>query len=67
MLNGNTQEGSNDQYLSMVLEKTIAGTSASHGFSNVVPSSECSPHWLFPGAPTGHLWGATQVGQLLSA
>lgn len=64
VLNGNTQENSNDQYLSMVLEKTIAGTSASHGFSNVVPSSECSPHWLFPGAPTGHLWGATESGQL---
>jgi len=26
ILNGNTQEGSNDQYLSMVLEKTLAGT-----------------------------------------
>lgn len=64
ILNGNTQESSNDQYLSMVLEKTIAGPSAAQGFSNVVPSSECSPHWLFPGAPTGHLWGATESGQL---
>ncbi|MBB6561032.1 hypothetical protein HNP48_003720 [Acidovorax soli] len=64
ILNGNTQEGSVDQYLSMVLEKTIAGTSAKHGFSNVVPSSECSPHWLFPGAPTSHLWGTTTAGVL---
>lgn len=64
ILNGNTQENSNDQYLSMVLEKTIAGMSPSHGFSNVVPSSECSPHWLFPGAPTGYLWGTTESGQL---
>lgn len=67
ILNGNTQENSNDQYLSMVLEKTIAGMSASHGFSNVVPSSECSPHWLFPGAPKGHLWGTTEHGQLQRA
>lgn len=62
ILNGNTQEGSNDQYLSMVLEKTLAGTSQTHGFTHVVPSSECSPHWLFPGAPTSHLWGETCFG-----
>jgi hypothetical protein len=62
ILNGNTQEGSNDQYLSMVLEKTLAGVSPSHGFSNVVPSSECVPHWLFPGAPASHLWGETAFG-----
>ena len=62
ILNGNTQESSNDQYLSMVLEKTLAGISAAHGFSNVVPSAECTPHWLFPGAPTSHLWGETSHG-----
>ncbi|MDF3836268.1 hypothetical protein P3W85_25450 [Cupriavidus basilensis] len=62
ILNGNTQEGSNDQYLSMVVEKTIAGPSADHAFSNVVPSSECTPHWLFPGAPSSHLWGETRFG-----
>lgn len=62
ILNGNTQESSNDQYLSMVLEKTLAGVSSAHGFSNVVPSSECSPHWLFSGAPTSHLWGETRFG-----
>lgn len=62
VLNGNTQESSVDQYLSMVLEKTIAGDSASHDFSNVVPSSECTPHWLFPGAPSSHLWGETAFG-----
>ncbi|MDM0009816.1 hypothetical protein QTI51_33960 [Variovorax sp. J22G73] len=67
ILNGNTQESSNDQYLSMVLEKTLAGTSALHGFSNVVPSSECSPHWLFPGAPTSHLWGETRFGTVTVA
>ncbi len=67
ILNGNTQESSNDQYLSMVLEKTLAGTSALHGFSNVVPSAECSPHWLFPGAPTSHLWGETSFGAFVRA
>lgn len=64
ILNGNTQERSNDQYLSMVLEKTIAGRCESHGFTGCVPSSECSPHWLFPGAPTSHLWGDTSFGSL---
>jgi hypothetical protein len=62
ILNGNTQESSNDQYLSMVLEKTIAGDGGTHAFSNVMPSSECTPHWLFPGAPSSHLWGTTQFG-----
>ena len=62
ILNGNTQESSNDQYLSMVLEKAIAGASSAHGFSNVVPSAECSPYWLFPGAPSSHLWGETVFG-----
>jgi hypothetical protein len=64
ILNGNTQESSNAQYLSMVLEKTIAGDSTRHEFTNVVPSSECSPHWLFPGAPSSHLWGCTEFGTL---
>nr|WP_315478880.1 hypothetical protein [uncultured Rhodoferax sp.] len=62
ILNGNTQENSVDQYLSMVLEKTIAGASAVHGFSNVVPSAECTPYWLFPGAPRSLLWGETAFG-----
>ncbi|SCX68038.1 hypothetical protein [Variovorax sp. EL159] len=65
ILNGNTQESSNDQYLSMVLEKTIAGSAASHAFSNVVPSSECTPYWLFPGAPASHLWGTSESGTLV--
>ncbi|MFV0676775.1 hypothetical protein [Variovorax sp. tm] len=67
ILNGNTQESSNDQYLSMVLEKTLAGSSAAHGFSNVVPSAECTPHWLFPGAPASFLWGETSFGTPVKA
>jgi hypothetical protein len=62
VLNGNTQESSVDQYLSMVLEKAIAGPARDHPFGNVVPSSECTPHWLFPGAPISHLWGDTSFG-----
>ena len=50
----------------MVLEKTIAGASEAHPFCNVVPSSECTPYWLFPGAPSSHLWGETEFGHLTS-
>ena len=64
ILNGNTQESSVDQYLSMVQEKCIAGASAEHGFANCVPSSECTPHWLFPGAPASHLFGPWSFGRL---
>lgn len=62
VLNGNTQEGSVEQYLSMVLEKAIAGPGLGHPFTNVIPSSECTPHWLFPGAPRSHLWGDLGFG-----
>jgi len=62
VLNGNTQEGSIDQYLSMVQEKCIAGPSGASEFANCVPSSECTPYWLFPGAPVSHLFGATSFG-----
>lgn len=62
VLNGNTLEGSVDQYLSMVLEKSIAGAAAEHPFGNVIPSSECTPHWLLRGAPHSHLWGDIGFG-----
>jgi hypothetical protein len=54
VLNGNTLEGSVDQYLSMILERTIAGRSPRNPeFFNVVCSSEAAPYWLFPGvSPT---------------
>jgi hypothetical protein len=67
ILNGNTQESSVDQYLSMVQEKCIAGASTDHGFANCVPSSECTPHWLFLGAPASHLFGAWSFGSLQGA
>lgn len=50
VLNGNTLEGSVDQYLSMVQEKEIAGVSERNAdFFNVAPSSELSAHPLSPG------------------
>lgn len=60
VLNGNTLEGSVDQYLSMVQEKEIAGVSERNAdFFNVAPSSEMTAHVLSPGIrPTFY------VGQL---
>lgn len=50
VLNGNTLEGSVDQYISMVQEKEIAGPSLRDpDFPNVAPSSELSTHALSPG------------------
>jgi hypothetical protein len=64
ILNGNTLESSNDQYLSMVQEKTIAGPSPNPDFPNCVPSSECTPYWLFPRTPVSFLFGPSQFGKL---
>lgn len=54
IINGNTQEYVVDQYISMVLEKTVAGPHPQDGrFPNMAPSSEVSAFWMFPGtAPT---------------
>lgn len=50
VLNGNTLEGSVDQYISMVQEKEIAGPSQQQpDFPNVAPSSELTAHALSPG------------------
>jgi len=49
VLNGNTLERGLDQYVSMVLEKTIAGQSTRNSnFPNIVSSSELTWYWLFP-------------------
>jgi hypothetical protein len=63
ILNGNTLEGSNDQYISMVLEKTLAGPSANPDYPNCATSSERTPFWLFPGDVASHLFGETRFGQ----
>jgi len=54
ILNGNTLEGSIDQYLSMIQERDVAGPSPRNPeFWNVVSSSELASYWALPGiAPT---------------
>jgi hypothetical protein len=64
ILNGNTLEGSNDQYISMVLEKTLAGPSSNPEFPNCATSSERTPFWLFPGDPVSHLFGEAHFGRI---
>lgn len=64
ILNGNTLEGSNDQYISMVLEKTLAGPSINPEYPNCASSSERTPYWLFPGEPVSHLFGEAHFGRI---
>ena len=65
ILNGNTLEGGLDQYVSMVLEKTLAGP-AKHNpeFFNVVPSSEMTAYWGFPGLKPTFSFGEIVHGKL---
>ncbi len=67
ILNGNTLEGSNDQYISMVLEKTLAGPSANPDYPNCATSSERTPFWAFPGDVASHLFGEAHFGQVQAA
>lgn len=68
ILNGNTLEGSVDQYVSMVVEKTIAGPSPRNGdFPNVVVSSELAPFWGAPGIKPTLRFGEISVGRYQSA
>ena len=65
VLNGNTLEGGLDQYLSMVLEKTLAGPSKQlPGFYNVVSSSELRSYWGFPGITPTASFGKLKFGAL---
>jgi len=65
VLNGNTLEGGLDQYVSMVLEKTLAGLSSQHpGFYNVVSSSELRAYWGFPGIKPTASFGKLKYGAL---
>ena len=63
ILNGNTLEGSNDQYISMVLEKTIAGPSRDPDYPNCASSSEATPFWLIPGHESSFLMGEAAFGK----
>ncbi len=62
ILNGNTLENSNDQYISMVLEKTVAGPSLNPDYPNCASSSECTPGWLTPGIEVSYLIGEANFG-----
>ncbi len=65
VLNGNTQESSVDQYLSMVQEKEIAGPSARNPeFPNTVTSSEFTAWWLFRGIEPSFTFGDIELGTL---
>lgn len=64
ILNGNTLEGSNDQYISMVMEKTVAGPSANPDFPNCATSSEATPHWTMPGQESSFLIGEASFGSV---
>ncbi|MCO5168898.1 MAG: hypothetical protein M9894_21370 [Planctomycetes bacterium] len=68
ILNGNTLEGSVDQYLSMIVERTIAGRSPRNPeFFNVVCSSEATSYWLFPGVRPTWSTGELEFGRPVRA
>ncbi len=65
ILNGNTQESSVEQYISMVMEKEIAGPSIrSPELPNIVPSSEFTPWWLFRGISASAFTPTRVIGDL---
>lgn len=66
ILNGNTREGSLDQYTSMVLEKTLAGPSrADPPFVNFLPSSELTGSVMAPGLSPTFSHGEIHSGKLV--
>jgi hypothetical protein len=65
VMNGNTLERGLDQYVSMVLEKEIAGPSQrDERFPNVVCSSEFDAYWAFPGIRPTFRFGDLHFGRL---
>lgn len=65
VLNGNTQESSVEQYISMVMEKEIAGPSArAPEFPNTVTSSEFTAWWAFRGISPSFTFGEIEFGAL---
>lgn len=68
ILNGNTLENSLDQYISMVVEKTIAGPRPDNpAFCNFVPSSELTAYWGFPGLKPTYAFGELCFGSVQGA
>jgi glyoxylase-like metal-dependent hydrolase (beta-lactamase superfamily II) len=65
VLNANTREGSLDQYTSMVLEKTLAGTVRDRPELPLhFSSSEVVPHVLAPGLTPSYSHGAITHGEI---
>lgn len=65
IINGNTLENSVDQYISMVLEKTLAGPSRRDPrYPNVFPSSELTSFWMFPGTSPSFYVGEARHGEV---
>lgn len=66
IINGNTQEYVVDQYISMVLEKSIAGPNPKdERFPNMAPSSEVSAFWMFPGTTPTVSVGNLEFGRFV--
>ena len=64
ILNGNTQESSVEQYISMILEKEVAGEYIeNHDFFGVSPSSEFTSYWAFPGLKPTFEFGELTMGR----
>ncbi|MEQ1515042.1 MAG: hypothetical protein ABL931_00975, partial [Usitatibacteraceae bacterium] len=64
IMNANTLENSNDQYISMELEKAIAGpANRNPAFYNIVPSSELTPNFFFPGLKPTFSFGELEFGR----
>ena len=65
IMNGNTLDNSVDQYISMVMEKDIAGPSKRNSaFPNMLCSSEFTEYWAFPGLKPTFNFGAVEFGNL---
>lgn len=65
ILNGNTLESSNDQYISMIQEKELAGPSPiDPRFPSMACSSELGAFWGFPGVAPTFALGDLELGAL---
>ncbi len=65
VLNGNTQESGIEQYISMVMEKEIAGPAQQNpDFYNVFNSSQFSSYWMFPGISPSFSFADIEIGHL---
>lgn len=68
VLNGNTLERGLDQYMSMILERELAGPSVrDERFYNTVCSSEFDAFWAFPGIKPTFSFGDLSFGALQRA